>query len=397
MVIKKLFVPYSILFRDEATSTTSSLDTDYKPLDFSTAALRHSKVSLKWDEDDTERNKVTRRALTRKEIDEGDYRAFIASSGSEGSDDEAEQKANKDKPDRDNLRKLLLSSKRDDLPEGWGADAFGSGDESADGDMEITFMPGLSEANNKEDETTLDKYKRKQKEKRQKRKLDRKEKSDETGSIEKKSKGVDDEFFGEDSDSEPETSEEETEKLPMTKGRKKHDEKRSTRAESRPATEAELELLIAPDDNAPQQKHFDMKSIIKAEKLKGKKWQKAQKGINADEMQEDFQIDVKDDRFKALHDDHAFAIDPSNPQYVLILYNILRKSHKLSNSFKKTKGMSALLDERSKKQQPGPRDIGDEATLVDNSGERSLKSLVDSVKRKSSQRDAKGVGKRRKT
>ena len=32
------------------------------------------------------------------------------------------------------------------------------------------------------------------------------------------------------------------------------------------------------------------------------------------EVQEDFAIDVKDERFQAVHEDHTFAIDPTNPQ-----------------------------------------------------------------------------------
>ena len=62
-----------------------------------------------------------------------------------------------------------------------------------------------------------------------------------------------------------------------------------------------------------------MKAALKAEKTKGKKrkGKKGKKGEDDDqelELQEDFSIDVKDERFKALHEDHTFAIDPSNPQ-----------------------------------------------------------------------------------
>ena len=53
-------------------------------------ALRHSKVKLTWDEDEPERTQVTRRALTRKEIEENDFRAYIASS-SDSEEDAAGQ------------------------------------------------------------------------------------------------------------------------------------------------------------------------------------------------------------------------------------------------------------------------------------------------------------------
>ena len=82
------------------------------------------------------------------------------------------------------------------------------------------------------------------------------------------------------------------------------------------STEEELALLVGPDDSTTEHKHFNMKSIVK---LKGKKGrQKKMKGIEEDEMQEDFTINVNDERFASLHEDHTFAIDPSNPQYVPI-------------------------------------------------------------------------------
>ena len=46
-------------------------------------ALRHSKVKLTWDEDEPDRAQVTRRVLSRKEIEESDFRAYIASESSE--------------------------------------------------------------------------------------------------------------------------------------------------------------------------------------------------------------------------------------------------------------------------------------------------------------------------
>jgi len=97
------------------------------------------------------------------------------------------------------------------------------------------------------------------------------------------------------------------------------------------------------------------------------------------EIQEQFVINVKDDRFKAVHEDHTFAIDPSNPH------------------FKKTKSMAALLDERSKRQKNKRGGEGDHGTKkTDGSGGRSLTSLVESVKRKSAAAEPQVNGKRRK-
>jgi hypothetical protein len=67
------------------------------------------------------------------------------------------------------------------------------------------------------------------------------------------------------------------------------------------------------------------------------------------------------------------------------------------NSFKKTKNMVALLDERVKRERR--RDPEDENTVRFVSGsvnDASLKNLIESVKRKSAAAGQGGLGKRRK-
>ena len=89
------------------------------------------------------------------------------------------------------------------------------------------------------------------------------------------------------------------------------------------STAEELALLAASDNPNGEIKHFDMKAVLRAEKQKGKKrkGKKGKRGLDEgeNEIQEDFAIDVKDERFKAVFEDHTFAIDPSNPQCVLFL------------------------------------------------------------------------------
>jgi hypothetical protein len=70
--------------------------------------------------------------------------------------------------------------------------------------------------------------------------------------------------------------------------------------------------------------HFSMKDILKVEKESGKKKRKRTKKNKRPEGmerevelgKEGWKIDTKDPRFKALHEEGDFAIDPSNPQYV---------------------------------------------------------------------------------
>ncbi|CAK5284055.1 unnamed protein product, partial [Mycena citricolor] len=319
--------------RDEATEDHSST---YKGVDFVTDALRHSKVKLTWDDDDPERNKITRRNLTKQEIEDGDFRAYLASSDE---DSDAEKDMGRDK-----LRSLLLSGDGGDLPEGWDR---GEDDDRGDVDMEITFTPGLTNTADK-DETTLEKYQRKMREKRKQRKSNK-----EQGPAEAEAE-TDDFFDAGDGDTVEKS-------VPVREI----------------STADELSLLVSSDNKTDDPRHFDMQAIIKAEKLAkrkgGKKIKKKQGNEDANEMQEDFKINVEDPRFKGLHDDHAFAIDPSNPQ------------------FKKTQGMTALLDARSKRRNQREEPA---AAKPKNDSSRSLQNLVESVKRKSTS-VTKGDGKRR--
>ncbi|KAG6898045.1 hypothetical protein C0992_006523 [Termitomyces sp. T32_za158] len=344
-------------FRDEATQDT---DIMFKNLDFVTDALRHSKVKLTWDEDDPERNYVTRRTLTKKEIDDGDFKAFLASSSE--SESEVLDKSSKTKKDkkqsRDKLRALLLDD-NEDLPEGWDHDKS-----QEDIDMEITFTPGLSEQ--KEDETTLEKYQRKMKEKRKKRKEEVKTKASKAEGDEEN-----DDFF------DIESEVEEKSKPPVPNGKSRQG-KAFTPPTRHVSTPEELALLVASDNPHAETQHFDMKSVIKAEKKarrKGKKKKNDTKDEGDNEIQTNFKIDVNDERFNVLHEDHHYAIDPTNPQ------------------FRKTVAMGEFLKERSRRNADDTKASTDTSQPRNRNGE-TLKSLVESVKRKSDATHR--TGKRRK-
>jgi NUC153 domain len=174
----------------------------------------------------------------------------------------------------------------------------GDGD---DVDMEVTFRPALS-GEQDEDETTIKKYQRKMREKRKKRTQELKDAG--------RGNAPADDFFARSE------GEEDCDEELSHVGRK--DTGGGQRNETRkPSTKEELSLLVASDQPGSEPKHFDMAAIIKAEKNKGKKRKGQRKKTSDDdenELQDDFAVDVKDDRFRALHEDHAFAIDPSNPQ-----------------------------------------------------------------------------------
>ncbi|KAJ3823361.1 hypothetical protein F5878DRAFT_557539 [Lentinula raphanica] len=354
------FVPNDMTFEDEPRDEASEDEgATYKGVEFVTDALRHSKVKLTWDDDDPNRNQITRRKITRKEIEEADFKAYLASSSSESeSDGGAKQKP----ASRDKLRSLLLGG-GNELPEGWNnGEGDGDGDEG-DVDMEVTFAPGLSTTKEDEDETTLEKYQRKMKEKRKKKKEQRPTRADED---EEEHVVEADDFFA--AASEDEGTTEPSGKRKKKEQKNKEQEQRNKLKVKEVASENDLALLVGSSVTGPQ--HFNLKSVMKAEKLKGKKLKKRKQNKNDEaELQEDFAIDVHDDRFKAVHESHDFAIDPSNPH------------------FKKTKAMKTLLDARSKTR--------DTRSQHQNSGD-SLQSLVESVKRKSTSSGAPTIGKRRK-
>ncbi|CAG8802981.1 24614_t:CDS:2, partial [Dentiscutata erythropus] len=117
--------------------------------------LQHSDVKLTWDEDDPDRVRIVQRSFSNKDVEEMDFKTYLASS-SEESDENDETSLQK-------YKNLVNELDNKDLND--------------DIDMEITFTPGLNENATEtstdkpiEDETTIEKYKRKQIEKRRERK-----------------------------------------------------------------------------------------------------------------------------------------------------------------------------------------------------------------------------------
>ena len=82
------FIPDDVDFSaDKPRDTCESIPDGYRPNEFVTDALQHSRVKLTWDADDNTRKEVQKRAFTgsRADIDENDLKAFL---GSDSSDDD---------------------------------------------------------------------------------------------------------------------------------------------------------------------------------------------------------------------------------------------------------------------------------------------------------------------
>ncbi|KAK2875017.1 hypothetical protein FQN49_001859 [Arthroderma sp. PD_2] len=348
------FVPDSTDFTDDIPrDECTRLPDGYQPNDFVTDALQHSKVKLTWDADDRSRKDAQDRAFkgSRKEIDENDLKAYLGSDSSEDEEEgvevvdmpgtEAEPKVSKKEAERARVRALLGLS---DKP------VAGKKEAKPVGEMEVTFSAGLSAAPVREsvfenepekEETTREKYVRKERERKQRRKAKLKasrsgeealegendKPEQEAGEAAEEDLGFDDPFF-----TAPDLDAANAAKQRKEEKRKLH-EQRKAEEEASASKRAELELLMMDDDKAAPITHFDMNEIEKAEKRarKAGKYKKAKKGTTENDPVDQFEMNVKDPRFQSLFESHEYAIDPTNPR------------------FKQTKAMNTLLEEGRKR------------------------------------------------
>ena len=373
------FIPDEVTFDDDnPREHCTKLPDGYKPNDFRTEALTHSKVRLTWDDDDTTRKEVQKRAFSRAELDENDLQAYI---GSDSSDNDsvssrksvstADRKINKREAERQKMRAAP------GLSEAASAGRSKKAKDEPVGDMQITFSSGLTsgkgskgvfENEPQDEESTRQRYIRKEKE----RKARRKEKSkatrgegedaaaggDHSGSEQEETAApADDKAAADEEDpfndpffNDPTTAAATEKSARKADKAKKRAERDAADAEAA-SRRAELELLMADDEaNGEGVRHFDMREIEKAEKearRKGKnKGKKSKKTAEAD-VKDDFKVQAEDPRFKALFDSHEYAIDPTNPR------------------FKGTEGMKSLLEEGRKKRKREDREIGGEGEGVE--------------------------------
>ncbi|KAL1868636.1 pre-rRNA-processing protein esf1 [Paecilomyces lecythidis] len=379
------FVPDDTDFSDDKPrDECERIPEGYKPNEFVTDALQHSKVKLTWDADDNVRKEVQAKAFkgSRKDIDENDLKAYLGSDTSDDEDEEIEEvdgetgeksvkKVSKKEAERQRMRALLGLSTESSTK---------SKSKGPVGDMEITFTSGLAGAPAKDsvfeneperEETTIEKYARKERERKQKRKeklkaskrgeaLPEDQEAEKDGqeepTVPEQDLGFDDPFF-EDPDGKAAAAAQRKEE------RRKKREQRAAEEAASAAQRAELELLMVDDKNSGV-KHFDMNEIERAEKQARKKGKKRKGAKDQPEAPaDDFKIDVDDPRFSRLYESHEFAIDPTNPR------------------FRQTSAMKALLEEGRKRR----RNRVDE----DDDGERG-RSRESSKKQKKSSKNEGG-------
>ncbi|KAI5951187.1 ESF1 [Candida jiufengensis] len=291
------YIPDDMIFdeldvKDECFKISKNYRPDSK---FVTDALQHSKVKLTWDETPKERLTLSSRPLSQREIEDNDFKAYLASDSEDDKDEKDEDSNDLKTKYQSLLGNTFQTVGKEDKDE-----------EEDDVDMEITFDPGLKDGKNESDEdkeeTTIDAYKRKEKERRQRRLNKYKE-----------SKEVEED--------------EEEENYQKNKSKhKKHNKKSKDQTNLTDKQKAELELVLM-DNEATQQDHFNMKDVLKNEKnLKNKK---KNKKVDSEMTQDNFNINLQDSRFNEIFENHEYAIDPSNSE------------------FKKSSVMNRILKERS--------------------------------------------------
>ncbi|KAG8668581.1 pre-rRNA-processing protein esf1 [Fusarium poae] len=348
------FVPDDVTFDDEPRDECEKVPESYKPVEFVTNALQSSKVKLTWDmhPEESSRKESINRAFSgsRNEIEENDLRAYLASDSEDDDVDDVEvvEEGVEEKEDEPKLSKKELARRKMRAALGLSEEPTKSSKNAPVGDMEITFAPALTESAPKktaEEETTIEKYVRKEKERKEKKReaaRARREGRDPNAEEEEEAEeaeapagdaddlGFDDPFF---TAAEPEA----VSKASIRKADrlKKREAREAAEAEDK-AQKKQLESVMANigEDQADHLDHFDMNEIVRAEKAQRKKGKAKKKALAKETrggLQEDFQMDTGDDRFKAVFESHEYAIDPSNPK------------------FKATKGMTKLLEEGRKK------------------------------------------------
>jgi len=360
------FVPNDTDFSaDKPRDECERIPDGYRPNEFVTDALQHSKVRLTWDADDGSRKEAQKRAFSgsRADIDENDLKAYLGSDSEEDDNnapeplivdataaanpsDELTEAANaippapklsKKEAERQRMRSLLGLQ-----PEPAAKKSSKGTAKAPVGDMQITFTSGLSgnkgsvfenQPPPEREETTVEKYIRKEKERKTRRKDKTKSSKDHDAeqvpptADEKATSapdaGFDDPFF---------TAPAST-STTLKKSKKRAHQKSPSPS---PSATAHLLALTASDTAGNEVQHFDSALLAKGEKLakqkkKKRKLSERQKAALEAREKDGFEVDVQDERFAAVFERSEFAIDPS---------------HK---GFKGTEGMRRLLEEGRRK------------------------------------------------
>lgn len=370
------FIPDDMSFEEAPKDVCTELPdlAKYKPRLFTTTALQQAKVELTWDENDVDRKELNEKMMTGKlnEIADTDLRKYVAYSSEEESgsatpsDAEEEEltdtkvaEASSDSADDEPVHvKTRKRNTKDDAISKYKnllKDITEKEEEKKKNrvEMEFSWGIGVGGAKSAADEqkrtavelTPFEKIIEKKQEKKRARKGEiRKLKKaaklangddDESDEDDDLPEGIDmnDPYFAE----EFATGEFEAPKVSKKiKSASKKGAATTVDSDDDSDADAQRELALMLDDDDDGKAHFSLKKIQETEnesKTKKKRKKQLNKKKSADQkpMDDDFEINVTDERFAAVFDSHLFNIDPTD-------------SH-----FKKTKNMEKLIHEKLKR------------------------------------------------
>ncbi|KAL1891843.1 pre-rRNA-processing protein esf1 [Sporothrix stenoceras] len=433
------FVPDDTTFDDdEPRDECTEIPSNYKPVEFVTNALQHSKVKLTWDmhPEDTSRKDLMNKAFsgTPAELIENDLRAYLASDsdGEDGFDDdgeefggveevEAEEVVNNDDEEDDEVKEKAEKPKlsKKELARQKMRAALGLSEESEKksssskknapvGGMQITFTPALSDGAAAEkksvgpdgvEETTLEKYKRKEKERKEKRKqkaIAKREGRDPNAEAEVESDvevvggpdgdddaedlGFNDPFFMDDAPAAGagEPSKSSIRKEERLKKRAQREAEEKEKAESR----AQLEALMGADgEDIEGAGHFDMRDVMKAEKAR----QKEERKKNRKNHNRRGDGDGEDEGAAA--DFSAHGIDASDPRLQAVFGGAEFAIDPSNPQYKDTLGLQQMQNEARRKRKDNGAEEDDASSKTTKKAKTSsrndeLANLIKSVKSK---------------
>ncbi|KAI3922380.1 hypothetical protein MKX01_006069 [Papaver californicum] len=301
-VLDLRFIPDSMEFKHPPRDIATEAPTNYEGIDFQTRALQHSSLALTWDEDEPQRIKALKRTFNADQLVDIEMDAYLASDVSDDDDDDEDEI---DVQDDQSKEKLTKAEKYRVLFERGDEGSDGGDDEDGNKDMEVTFNTGLEDLSkrilekkkDKDSETVWNQYLRKKSEKKKARKNTSKHSSEDESTGSGRDEAEQDDFFID----EP--------SIKFSKGDKSNRKEKQLEdtEKEHEASKAELELLLADDQEANNGlKGYNIKRN-KAKGKKGKKEDPSEDKIPA--------ADYTDPRFENLFKSSLFALDPTDPQY----------------------------------------------------------------------------------
>lgn len=348
---------------------------------------------MTWDENDLERAELNEKLNTGKvaDIPDADLRKFVAYSSEEEDDvisehSDEEQKSDNETeaaPTKKSKKKVDVISKYKNLLN----DINKKEQEKKKNKIEMEFSWGIDTSSKQEKvekksiETELTPFekiieKKREKKREHKRKMRKlKKESNQSGHSDSDNESEEDLPDGIDLNDPYFAEEFANDEFAPTKSKKSKNKKKQTKNdedESDIEAQKDLELLLDDDDHKA---HFSLKKIQEREnetKASKKRRKKLKNKLSVEDkkvVEDDFKVNVSDNRFSAIYSSHLFNIDPTDSHY------------------RKTKAMETLIQEKLKRKSSDINGKG--STENGEPTEKKRRDVADSILIKSIKRKVK--------